>query len=88
MPTDRSALNFKMVLFRVSGGKFGRIFSLGLLLLVIARITRHFYHTRGSGTTAAHAFQSQLLGSTIQLYYMIGKVVDYPSLSYMQLVSL
>ena len=29
-----------MVLFRVTGGKFGRIFSLGLLLLVTARVSR------------------------------------------------
>ena len=30
----------KMALFRVIGGKFGRVFSLGLLLLVIARVSR------------------------------------------------
>ena len=30
----------KMVLFRVTGGKLGRVFSLGLLLLVTARISR------------------------------------------------
>ena len=29
----------KMVLFRVSGGKVGQVFSLGLLLLVTARIS-------------------------------------------------
>ena len=54
---DRSsaAKNFKMVLFRVTGGKFGRVFSLGLLFLVLtARVTRQqgtrqvsFFHRRG-----------------------------------------
>ena len=40
---DRSSAskNFKMVLFRVTGSdKFGRVFSLGLLLLVTARVSR------------------------------------------------
>jgi hypothetical protein len=30
----------KMALFRVSGGKLERVFSLGLLLLVTARVSR------------------------------------------------
>ena len=30
----------KMVLFRVASGKLGRIFSLGLLLLVVTRVSR------------------------------------------------
>ena len=30
----------KMVLFRVTGGKFGRVFSLGLLLFVTVRVSR------------------------------------------------
>ena len=36
-----TGLNFKMVLFRgPTGGKFGRVFSLGLLLLVTSRVSR------------------------------------------------
>ena len=53
-----------MVLFGVTGGKLGRIFSLALLLLVTARVSRQ----QGTGTYAA-VFSTSTMSRGHRLQY-------------------
>ena len=62
-----TGLNFKMVLFRGPiGGEFGRVFSLGLLLLVTSRVSRQQGINKATdyiylcGTVDSHAIAALL----------------------------